>query len=135
MPKTLQLEHREQVRLMRWAKGLEDDYPLLALLFHIPNGGQRDPIAGMQMKRAGVKRGVPDLCLPVPCQEFHGMFLELKYGKGEASKYQSAWLNALHELGYYAIVCWGAEQAAEEIGRYLGLPEATWTNLSTATSN
>ena len=126
-----QLVHREQVRLMKWAKRLEDEYPLLAILFNIPNGGQRDKIAGAQMKRAGVKRGVPDLCLPVPRQDWHGMFLELKYGQGEASRYQTSWLNALHELGYYAVVCWGAEEAAEEIGRYLGLPEETWKSLLT----
>jgi hypothetical protein len=64
---------------------------------------------------------VPDLCLPVPRLGFHGMFIELKTGKNKPSPEQAEFLDTLAEQGYYAAVCWGAEEAIREIKEYLGI--------------
>ncbi len=98
-----------------------DIYPELELLHHIPNGGRRDARTGAQMKKEGVKPGVPDLCLPVPSRGYHGMYIELKAQTGgRVSPAQKKWLSALKENGYYAVVCYGWKQAAEQIENYLG---------------
>ncbi len=63
-------EASEQIKLMEWCKWQEHKYPELQLLYHIPNGGSRNAIEAKNLKRQGVKPGVPDLCLPVPCVAF-----------------------------------------------------------------
>ena len=57
-------ETQEQIALMEWAAVMQGRYAELALLFHIPNEGKRSYQVGGQMRRMGLKRGVPDLfCL------------------------------------------------------------------------
>ncbi len=126
-------EHDEQTRIVNWARGLAPVYPELGLLFAVPNGaklpfnrdrrGRRYSPQANKLKAEGLRSGVPDLCLPVARQGYHGMFLELKIGENRPSKEQEDYLDALAEQGYYAVVCWGAEQAIEEILAYLGLSE------------
>ena len=73
-------EAHHQTMVFKWSRQPEirAQWPELALLFHVPNGGTRDAVEGRHLKQQGVKRGVPDLCLPVPSGRYHGLFLELK---------------------------------------------------------
>ena len=73
-----------------------------------------------RLKAAGVKSGVPDICLPVPRAGYHGLYIELKRQKGgRISPEQTEWIDALIKQGYCAAVCRGWEAAREEILRYL----------------
>lgn len=67
-----------QEMLFRWITYQLDEYPELALLYHIPNGGKRDAKTATILKRQGVKAGVPDLHLPVARGGYHGLYIELK---------------------------------------------------------
>ena len=114
-------EHREQVRLFVWARGEAGRRPELGLLFAIPNGGARSAVTGMRLKEEGVRRGVPDMMLPVARGGFHGLFIELKAGgKARPTKEQVLWLTALAERGYRAVVCHGAGEAQAVLLEYLG---------------
>lgn len=115
----IQHEANEQEALFRWASFLRGHYPELDMLYHIPNGGSRNRIEAANLKRQGVKAGVPDLCLPVASGKYHGLYIELKYGRNKPSDYQKQWLSALRAQGYAAEVCYGWEQAAEIITKYL----------------
>ena len=89
-------EHEEQVALMRLVEMHKGRWPELGMLFHIPNGGNRNIITAKKLKAEGVKKGVPDLCLPIPRGEHHGLFVELKKQKGgTTSPEQKAWIGAL----------------------------------------
>lgn len=112
-------EAKEQETLMQWAALQSKHYPMLELLFHIPNGGSRNVVEAVNLKKQGVKAGVPDLCLPVARGGFHGLYIELKANKNQASEKQKYWLEQLNKQGYKAIVCWGFEQAVEAITKYL----------------
>lgn len=114
-----ELEHFEQVRLFTWVKAQVKRTPELALLFAIPNGGQRHPAVAAKLKAEGVKPGVPDLCLPVARGKFHGLFIELKAPGGKAADSQKWWLNALGHQGYCAHLCIGWESARKVIEAYL----------------
>jgi hypothetical protein len=105
---------------MEWATLEQRRWPELALLFHIPNGGARDRITGAQLKAAGVKAGIPDLCLPVARQGWHGLFIELKVNGNQPSAAQAGWLDALTAQGYLAVACWGWDEARETLEAYLG---------------
>ncbi len=114
-------EHDEQAALFKWATLHTGRYPELALLFAIPNGGKRDPATAVRLQAEGVKPGVPDVCLPVARQGWHGLFIELKYGRNKPEPRQLEWLERLTEQGYLAIVCWGWQEAVEAVKEYLGI--------------
>ena len=89
------------------------------MLYHIPNGGLRNKREAAELKRLGVKAGVPDLCLPVARGPYHGLYIEMKRKGGQESKAQTEWLKRLKEQGYEAITAFNFEQAADAIKKYL----------------
>ena len=112
----LPTEHLEQVTLLQW---YDATYPDNAL-FAIPNGGKRHPRVALEMKREGVRPGVPDLMLPIPSGGYCGLFIEMKKQKGgRTSSEQKKWLERLSANGYRAVVCAGFEAAKAEIEAYL----------------
>lgn len=117
-------EATEQEFIISWCRLLEPRYPELKWIYHIPNGGSRNQIEAAHLKAQGVKAGVPDLCLPVPRNGFHGLYIEMKYGRNKTTGNQEEWLEALAKLGYKTAVCYGAEEARRVIKDYLGIKEA-----------
>ena len=59
-------------------------------VFHIPNGGYRNAREAANLKRQGVKAGVPDLCIPVAKGGYHGLYIEMKTKKGKLSEFWSS---------------------------------------------
>jgi hypothetical protein len=114
-------ELQEQAALFEWAALSEGKYPALRWMHSIPNGSKRDIVTAVNLKRTGVKAGVPDICLPVARNGFHALYIELKRVSGGAvSASQRIWLNALTEQGCKAVVCKGWETARDTILDYLG---------------
>lgn len=116
-------EAQEQADLIEWAESCVrlKIHPELKLLHAIPNGGSRDIREAKNLKRQGVKAGVPDLCLPVPKGAYHGLYIEMKVGRNKPSAKQKEWLAALAENGYAVCVCYGAAEARKHIEKYLRL--------------
>jgi len=113
-------EHDEQVRLFQWAAWAINRYPELELLHAIPNGGHRNPATAARMKREGVKRGIPDIFLPVPRRGYYGLYLELKRPMGgRLSGAQAEVIAKLKEQGFRVDVCRGFEEAREALEGYL----------------
>lgn len=113
-------EDEEQAAVIAWAGAHEHRWSELALLFHVPNGGQRGKATAARFVAQGVKPGVPDICLPVPRGRCHGLWIEMKRRKGSGLKPQQAtWLERLNAHGYRAVVCRGADAAIVEITAYL----------------
>ena len=112
-------EGNEQAILFEWTAFMSGTFPELSLLFHVPNGGSRNRAEAANLKRQGVKAGVPDLFLPVARGNFHGLFIELKAGKNKTTEKQNQWISDLRHQGYAAEVCYGYEQAAEVLTKYL----------------
>lgn len=115
-----QEEHDEQRALMQWwalyskSKGLPE-----CLLFAIPNGGFRHISVAMKLKQEGVRAGVPDLFLALPCGNYHGLFIEMKKAKGgRVSDSQNAVMTSLVRQGYACAVCHGWTAARLQIERY-----------------
>lgn len=118
----MQGEEAEQVALFQWAELAKVKYPELELMYHVPNEGKRSPITGARMKRAGLKTGVPDVCLPTAHGGYIGLYIEMKYGSNKPTESQKKWLRALREQGHMTAVCYSWEQARELIEQYLKLP-------------
>ena len=114
------LESQEQRTLFQWLALNMGRHPELWLCFHIPNGGSRNAREAHNLKLQGVKAGVPDLFLPVPRGEYHGLFIEMKRTKGgRVSDEQKEWITALSGQGYKCVISKGWEDAAEQIKAYI----------------
>lgn len=113
-------ESTEQVALFRWAAYAAGKWPELRLLYHIPNGGTRDPREAHNLRMQGVKPGVPDICLPVAKGGYNALYIELKRVQyGRVSEAQRGWIDALNRAGNRAVVCKGWDEARNEIENYL----------------
>ncbi len=110
-------EHDIQSEFIQWLSKHPD--PRTGMIFAIPNGGKRSPRVGAELRREGVRPGVPDLFLPVPLNKYHGLFIELKTEKGVLSKQQEIWKDSLREQGYKVEICRGLESAQKAINNYL----------------
>lgn len=121
-------EHDEQVALIEWAKSQVSVYPELQLLYAIPNqggSGRGAIIRGQKMRREGMKKGVPDLCLPISRGNFLTLYIEMKDvgKKGRLSDEQTRWISLLSEAGHNCQVCHGFEEAMHTLINYLRLDE------------
>ena len=97
-----------------------------ALIYHVPNGGQRHKLVAIKLKEQGGKAGVPDLVLPMARGGYFGLYLEFKAtapNDAAVSVHQHAWIRQLNEQGYLAIVCRGHFDAMEQIRAYLRLAQ------------
>lgn len=112
-------ERAHQTALFCWAAIEAQNIPELTLMFAIPNGGERNIIVATQMKAEGVKRGVPDIFLPVPRGSYSGLFIELKKVGGKVSSEQTHYLVELKRQGFACTVCVGWEQARDAILAYM----------------
>lgn len=95
-------------------------YPELELMYHCPNGGRRNKLEAARLKREGVKKGVPDIFLPVAKNGKHGLYIEMKSKQGKLEESQKAFIQKLKDQGYKVCVCYGWEQAKETLIEYLG---------------
>lgn len=112
-------EAQEQAAVFEWAAWASKRTPELNLLYHVPNGGSRNPVEARNLKAQGVKAGVPDLVLPVARGQYHGLYIELKRKGGRPQESQLWWIAHLREQGYAALICYGADDARATIARYL----------------
>lgn len=115
-------EDTEQIKVIYWAERNKHVYPELRWLHHIPNGGTRDSAEAIKLKNMGVKRGVSDLCLPFPHGRYHGLYIEMKYGKNRLTKEQSQFLCDMCDSKHCVAVCYDAQSAAALIEKYMNLP-------------
>jgi hypothetical protein len=89
-------EHSLQVQCVKWFKL---QYPR-EIIFAIPNGGKRFYSTAKRLSAEGLLAGIPDLMIPTPNSEFHGLFIEMKYGKNTTSKQQKIIIESLKAKGY-----------------------------------
>ena len=113
-------EQSEQKWLIEWSQqpSIREKYPELALLYHIPNEN-KDKITATILKTMGVKKGVPDLHLPVPAGKYHSLYIEMKAADGKPEPDQLWWRDKLREQGNAHAICYGWKHASEVLEWYL----------------
>ena len=118
-------EHAEQSAVIMWARMMEGKYPELRWLHSSLNGIVIPATVAVRakiinhMKAEGMKRGVPDLFLPVARRGFHGLFIEMKIIGGVLSEEQKEFLAFAAEQHYLDKVCYNADEATETLEWYL----------------
>lgn len=74
------------------------------------------------MKQAGMKPGVPDVCLPTAHGGYIGLYIEMKVKPNKLTENQKEWLRELRRAGHFTAVCYSFEEAQKLIEEYLSLP-------------
>lgn len=134
------LEDAEQKTFFEWCRlpSTLKKYPQLEFIYSSQSGVKfTSARAGKRAKDLGMRKGVPDICLPVPryryCPNqcgakrfiYAGLYIEMKRpavkgaSKGSVSKEQKEMMEFLNAQGYKAVVCYGATQAIECVQEYL----------------
>ncbi len=114
---SLKPEQIDHINLVNW---FNHTYPELAEDFHhFANERKCSVQQGRLLKRMGVKKGVSDFFLAVPVGAYHGLWIELKVGKGKLSKEQVDFLDRKASKGYAAVCALGFNAASEIIKGYL----------------
>ena len=133
--KPRELERPHQVALIKWVRALQDTYPVLKLLYAVPNGGDRNLRVAKKLKAEGVLAGVADLCLPTARRGYHGLYIEMKSEEGLATEEQKEFLRGVSGEGYCAVIAQGVDEAKATLEWYLGStdhepPSVLKTNLT-----
>ena len=110
-------EHAEQVALFQ-ALAL---HPECKWIHAIPNGGYRSKTTAVNLQREGVKKGVWDIFVPYPRGKYHGMYVEMKYGKNKLTAEQVEFGAFVEAQGYKTFVAYSWFEAYTAIMDYLGL--------------
>lgn len=116
-------EIRHQINVIKWSQqpSIRSKWPELALLYHIKNETTEGRERVAVDRAMGVKKGVPDLCLPVPRGKYHGLYVELKNETGRTSEAQEWWGEKLLGQGYMWEVCHGWQSAVRVLEWYMSL--------------
>jgi len=113
-------EFQEQREVFQWAEFSLRKYPCLKYMNASLNGFRLTFGQARKAKVSGLKKGVPDICLPVKNKTFGGLYIEMKSKKGRLSTEQKDFIEFLKTQNYMAIVCHGSREAINVIEGYLG---------------
>lgn len=113
-------EYQEQAAIFRLAQLHCRQYPELRWLNGSLNGVRLTIGQAVKMKKAGMKKGYPDLFLSVKRGKYSGLFIELKRIKGgRIEPEQREWREFLLSQGYAHHFCKGCDEAWKVIIDYL----------------
>jgi hypothetical protein len=107
------------------------------LPFAIPNQSygrtKADMLRGRKLKAEGRKAGIPDIFVPVPNEEYNGLFIEMKTKYNKPSSDQIYWLNEVFRQSFDTIVAYSAIDAYNHVCEYFskieGLSKEQRSNL------
>lgn len=89
------------------------------MIFAIPTGGSRHVLEAVNLKRQGVKKGIPDIFVDFPSGNYHGLRIEMKPKKGAHHRpEQKEIIERYNKLGYKAEICYGADEAIKLLEDY-----------------
>lgn len=114
-------EEQEQRKFFDYL-ALQSD-PLCKLPYHQVNQGKRGYQYAKMLQRTGMKRGIPDVFIPIPKGIYHGFFIEFKVRPNKPTEDQEQWLDALTSQGYLCMVAYSGDEAIKAFSLYLALRE------------
>ena len=72
-------EHDEQCTVVKYLESIG------CICYAIPNAGKRSPSAAAWYRAEGMRKGVPDLCVPMARGGYHSLYIEMKRSDGTAN--------------------------------------------------
>ena len=120
-------EAQEQKSVVKWAEDPKTQtiHPELKALFYVGNqstwrsGSAEARKYGSIANAMGRKKGVPDLCLPIPKGGKSGLWIEMKTKDGKISEHQHEYFQLLANYGHVIIIARSDIEAIDAIISYL----------------
>jgi hypothetical protein len=112
-------EHEQQVLFFDAVRWMVNKHPELCVACHIPNESKSSIRRRVKLKAAGLRKGMPDIFIPVVRDKYAGLFIEMKVKPNRVSKEQAECLQQLNANGYLACVCWSGDEAIDVLKQYL----------------
>lgn len=133
-------EHLEQCAFFRFVRHWGVKYPALNWVHSIPNGANLSPAQRGKITAEGRTAGVWDAYCPfphclykyasghIPHRFTHcaGLYIEFKVGKNGLTVEQEAFRAMLEPHGYTFRVCYSWIEAAQELGKYIGINDVDY---------
>lgn len=113
--KRRQTEYYDQVAV---AEYLRRKFP--NLLWSCTISGVFLPISvAVKMKRMGLNRGLPDILIFEAGGQYIGLAIEMKVKGNSLTPEQRKMMEKMEELGWKTAVCYGCQEAIDNINAYL----------------
>lgn len=97
----------------------EKQYPMLKFIFAMQSGAYLSIKTRMKEKKAGMKKGVPDVCIPIQSDGYGGAYIENKSAKGRLKPEQKEFIEHLEKNNYCVKVCYTLDEAILFTEEYL----------------
>jgi hypothetical protein len=120
-----------QMAFISWCDENAARYPVLGLIYHIPNGEAREKRlnkqgkwyspSGVKLKRMGARAAMPDLHLPAPRGVWASLYLEVKRKGGKPTPDQVSMHASLRAERNRVAVCDSLDSLKDEMCYYLDL--------------
>ena len=108
--------------IFKWIQFNSARYRGLDLAYATASGLKMSIGALMKAHKAGIiKKGLPDIVIPVARGGYHGLYIELKSKNGIVSPAQSEFIGKLMNEGYSSVIAWGYDEAIKMINDYFSL--------------
>ncbi len=114
--KRISPEASHQIMLFDWIRLQKH---LAPYCFSIPNERKTSIQNGAHLKRMGLMPGASDIFVAIPTENYHGLFIEMKYGKNKPTANQLKFQENMRDRGYKTAICYGFDEAKKEIETYL----------------
>ncbi len=112
-------EELQQIAFFDFCRAMQHTHLGYALAYHVPNERMASIQRRMTLKRAGVRKGVPDICVPVRNDKYSALYIEMKVKPNKPSPEQISLIQHLNIAGNYAVICWSADEAIKIIQDYI----------------
>ena len=116
--KTSSVKYPESELQQRCVKAFRQLYPG-EVIYSIPNGGNRDVKVAQILKAEGTLAGVPDLFVMAARAAYHGLYIEMKFGKNGLIAEQINFFVKAQKQGYKCVVCKSVDEFHKEVEEYL----------------
>ena len=94
-------------------------YPEAKFIHAIPNGARVNIGQAVKLKKQGLLSGVPDVFVPLPTFDHHGLYIEFKVPRGKLSQAQKEFSYHCDDYSYLHLVCYSARDAVAAVRKYL----------------
>ena len=106
-----------QAACIRWFRYQHPKYA--KILFSVPNGGHRNKMTAVSMKREGQTAGCSDLIFLMPNGKYSAMCIEMKTDKGRQTDLQKEFQEAVEQAGNKYVICRSFDEFRKTVEDYL----------------
>lgn len=96
-------------------------YPFLKFIYASSDGADKDKRARDRARVSGMRRGVPDICIPFRRRGYAGAYIENKSAGGRLSREQEEFIEHLRKEGFCVKICYSADEQLKFLEWYLGI--------------